>query len=265
MRLSRFIPNHNQLVCKGTVAIWLKDKDGEIPLELPITSEGVLELRDELLHHRPIAPKKALIIKADSDVGRELGLSEDQVKLVQDETDEGYVNALNNYSIDFMWNIVIKGLDMEFFDAKGKSVTEFEEKKAVLLMNGITLAHLETIFNTILMLGKAHAEDLEEYIQMSVGLTKAIQKKLISRSKKEKTNKATQLFNETVVMREYHIDPEAWENLNSVDRRVLNYTLLLKYHQEAEAIDAQKREHELEKSKQRVMGSLPTFSGKGGR
>lgn len=265
MRISKFIPNQNQLVCTGTVAIWLKDEDGETPIELPITSEGVLELREELLYHKPIAPKKPLIIKADSDVGRELGLKEDVVKLVQDETDEWYINALNEYSIEFMWQIVIQGLAMEFADHKGKPVTDYEDKKAVMILNGITIKQLETIFNAILNLGEAHHEDLEEYIQRSTGLTKAVQRKIISRSKKDKTNKATKLYNETMIMKEYNIDPEAWENLNSIDRRVLNYSLLLKYNQEAEALEQQKREQQLEQNKQRVMNSMPTFSGKGGR
>jgi hypothetical protein len=265
MRLSKFIPDHNKLVSTGTVAIWLKDEKGETPLELPITSEGVLELRDELLHHKPIAPKKALVIKADSDVGRELGLTEDTVKLVQDETDEWYINALNEFHTEFVWHIVLQGLAMEFTDTKGKPITDFEGKKAVLLLNGLTIAHLETIFAAILKLGEAHAIDLEEYIQRTTGLTKSIQKKIIRRSKKDKTNKAMPLFNETAVMKEYGIDPAAWEKLGSIDRRVLNYSLLLKYHQEAEVVEQRQREQQLEQNKQRVMNSMPTFSGKGGR
>lgn len=260
MRISKFLPEKDKLVCKGTVDI---DVNGA-PLSLPITSEGVLELRDELLYHKPIAPKKALVIKADSEIGRELGLQDDEVKLVQDEADENYIAQLNEYHTEMLWQIVIKGLDIDFSDKRGKPVTDYEERKAVLILNGITVEHLNTIFNAILRLGKRHEEDLEEYIQRSVGLTKAVQRKIVSRSKKQKGDKNTPVYNETVVMSEYKISPEEWDKLSSADKKVLNYSLLLKYHQEAERMEEQQRQQKLEQNKQKVMGKLPTFSN-GGR
>lgn len=261
MRISKFLPEEDKLVCTGTVTISVNGA----PIELPITSKGVLELRDELSYHKPIAPKKALVIRADSETGQELGLEEDTVKLVQDEADERYIEQMNEYHTEMLWQIVIKGLDMEFQDSKGKPLTDYEDKKAVLLVNGLTMDHLNTLFNAIVRLGHQNAEELEEYIQRSVGLTKAIQRKIVTRSKKEKGAKNTPLYNETVVMSEFNIDPEQWEDLNSIDKRVLNYSLLLKYHQQAEQMEAQERQRKLEANKQKVMGKLPTFSGKGGR
>jgi len=261
MRISKFLPEEDKLVCTGTVAISVNGA----PIELPITSKGVLELRDELVYHKPIAPKKALVIRADSDIGRELGIEEDTVKLIQDEADEHYIEQLNEYHTEMLWQIVIKGLDMEFTDSKGKALTDYEDKKAVLLVNGLTIEQLNIIFKAILRLGKQNEEELEEYIQRSIGLTKAIQRKIVSRSKKEKGTKNTQLYNETVVMSEFNINPEEWERLNSIDKRVLNYSILLKYHQQAEQMEEQSRQQKLEQNKQKIMGKLPTFSGKGGR
>lgn len=260
MRISRFLPEKDKLVCKGTVTI---DVNGA-PLSLPITSEGVLELRDELLYHKPIAPKKALVIKAESETGKELGLKDDQVKLVQDEADEHYLAQLNEYHTEMLWQIVIKGLDMEFTDKKGKPITDYEEKKATLILNGLTIEHMNTIFNAILRLGKHHEEELDEYIQRSVGLTKAVQKKIVARSKKQKGDKNTPVYNDTIVMSEYELSPQEWDDLTAADKRVLNYSLLLKYHQEAERMEEQQRQQKLEQNKQKVMGKLPTFS-KGGR
>lgn len=260
MRISKFLPEEGKLACTGTVTISVNGA----PMELPITSKGVLELRDELGYHKPIAPKKSLVIMADSDTGRKLGLQEDTVKLVQDDADARYIEQLNEYHTELMWQIVLKGLDMEFRDSKGKVLTDYEDKKAVLLVNGVTIDQLTTIFNAIVKLGHHNAEELEEYIQRSVGLTKAIQRKIITRSKKEKGAKNTALYNETVVMSEFNISPDAWEDLNSIDKRVLNYSLLLKYHQQAEHMEAQERQRKLEQNKQKVMGKLPTFST-GGR
>jgi len=260
MRISKFLPEMDKLVCKGTVTISVNGA----PLELPITSEGVLELRDELAYHKPIAPKKAIVIKADSEIGQELELMEDTVKLIQDEADERYINQLNEYHTDLMWQIVIQGLDMEFNDHKGNVLTEYEDKRAVLTLNGITIEQLTAIFNAIVKLGHHNAEELEEYIQRSVGLTSAIQRKIVARSKKQKGNKNKSLYNETIVMSEFNITPEEWERLHSIDKRVLNYSLLLKYHQEAENMEERERQQKLEQNKQKVMGKLPTFSG-GGR
>jgi len=257
MRISKFLPDENKLVCTGTVTL---DVNGA-PIELPITTKGVLELRDELVYHKPIAPKKALVIKADSDIGRELGLSEDTVKLVQDETDELYINRLNEYHNEVLWQIVIKGLDMEFNDIKGNRLEDYQDIKATLLVNGITAEHLNQICNAIMRLGRHNIEELEDYVQRSVGLTEAIQRKIISRSKKAKSNKNTPLFNETVVMSEFSISPEDWERLHEADKKVLNYSLLLKYHQEAEQMEERERQQKLEQNKQKVMGKLPTFSG----
>jgi len=260
MRISKLLPDTSKLVCTGTVTISINGA----PIELPISSEGVLELRDELLHRRPIAPKKALTIKADSETGRELGLEEDTVKLVQDEADAGYIEQLAQYQEDFIWQIVIQGLTLDLEDSTGTLVTDYEGQKAVLLANGLTIAHMNIIFEAIVALGKQHAIDLDEYIQTSVGLTKVIQRKMVSRAKKSKNTGNTETYNQVNIMREYNITPEEWEDLHSIDRRVLNYSLLLKYHFEAEAMEEQKRKQKLEQNKQRVMGKLPTF-GRGGR
>jgi len=261
MRLSKLLPDTTKLTCTGTVAVNVNGA----PIELPITSEGVLELRDEMLHHRPIAPKKALTIKADSETGKELGLSEDTVKLVQDEADEGYIQQLNQYHEDFLWQIVIKGLTIEFEDITGTPVEDFDGKKAVLLANGLTIAQIQIIFDAIVKLGFQHSQELDEYIERSVGITKAIKRKMVSKAKKNKDTGNTGTFNEVSIMSEYSISPIEWAELTSIDKRVLNYSLLLKYHQEAERMEQLKRQQKLESNKQRALGKMPTFSNRGGR
>jgi len=259
MRIPKLLPDSTKLVCTGTVTV---DVNGA-PIELPISSEGVLELKDALIYSRPIAPKKALTIKADSEVGHELKLEEDIVKLVQDEADEGYVRQLAQWHEDFLWKIVVQGLTLEFADTKGNEITDFEGQKAVLLMNGITIGHLNTIFEAIVALGTHQAEELDKYIQKSVGITKVIQRKMMARAKKHKGTGNTELYNQTNVMREYHVSPEEWADMHPADKKVLNYTLLLKYHHEAEAMEEQKRKQKLEQNKQRVAGKLPTFGNRG--
>lgn len=261
MRISKLLPDATKLTCTGTVAVNVNGA----PIELPITSEGVLELRDEMAHHKPIAPKKALTIKADSETGKELGLNEDTVKLVQDETDENYIRQLNQYHEDFLWQIVIKGLTIDFEDITGTPIEDVDGKKAILIANGITIAQIQTIFNAIMELGLQHSQDLDAYIERSVGITKAIKRKMVSNAKKNKGTGNTGTFNEVNIMSEYSISPNEWAELSSIDKRVLNYSLLLKYHQEAERMDEMKRQQKLESNKQRVMGKLPTFGGKGGR
>lgn len=259
--LSHLIPQLNQLVCKGTVTISI---DKETPLEIPISSQGVLELRNELMHYQPIPPKKSLVIKANSDVGRELGLKEDTLKLVPDEADARYIQQKNQYNIDFLWAIVIQGIDMDFYDSKKKMVTDPEEQKAIMLLNGFTISHLETILASILKLGEVQVEDMEAYIKRSVGFTSSIESKVKSRNRKSKSGDTGPVFNQIEIMRDYNLTPDDWADTSDSDRLTMVYSTLLRFHREAEQIDSQKREMELEKNKQRVMGSMPTFSG-GGR
>lgn len=264
-RLSTFVTNPGMLTSSGTVTVWINNEEGITPIELPITTDGVLELRMQLDMMRPVAPKKALMIKASSDIGKELELTEDTVKLVQDEADVRYVRALEEYQMEYVWHVVIHALDMEFKNAKGKVVTDFEEKKAILILNGLTGEHLSTIFNSILKLTEAHYIELEEYIEQSVGITAAIKRKIISRSKKNPSkDKPGQLYNDVRLMAEYQLSPEEFSKVSFEDKRAMNYTLLMKYHMEAEQLEQNERMQKLEANKRKVSGSLPTFSN-GGR
>jgi len=245
------------LVCKGTVTILI---DEDTPVEIPITSEGILELRNELTFCQPVPPKKSLVIKADSDVGRELELKEDTIKLVVDEADHNYIQQRNQYNIDFMWAIILKGVYMDFYDSKKKLITDNEEKKAVMLLNGFTIAHMEEILSAILKLGEAQVEDMEKYIKRSVGFTSSIESKVKSRDKKNKSGKTGPTFNQVEIMRDYSLTPADWETTPEADKLTMVYSTLLRFHREAEQMAAQKREMELEKNKERVMGSMPTFS-----
>ena len=104
-------------------------------------------------------------------------------------------------------------------------------------------------------------ESLEDYVKKSVGMTSSIERKIVSRGKKSKAEKTGPAYNHVEIMRDYKLNPEQWADTSDADKLAMVYSTLLRFHREAEQVDAQKREADLENNKQRVMGTMPTFSG----
>ena len=123
-------------------------------LELPIKSTGVAEFQEELTGKAPRPPVKKEVIKKDSLDGKLLGLNEDRLMQVFDNTDEAYIDALEKHNQGFIWRIVVFALDIAWKKKDGTEAATFEEKKAILKSTGITGSHTDQIFKDVMALSR---------------------------------------------------------------------------------------------------------------
>ena len=145
-RISEFVEGERIFDSTGFSLVKLTLNGIEEPVELAIKSTGVAEFQEELTGKAPRPPVKKEVIKKDSIEGKLLGLDEDRLMQVFDNTDEDYIDALEKHNQDFVWRIVVFALVGSWKKKDGTEATTFEEKKAILKSTGITSSHTDQIF-----------------------------------------------------------------------------------------------------------------------
>lgn len=142
-------------------------KDGiEEPLIVPIKSAGVHEYMEQLEGRAPRPPVIRETVKADSKEGKALGLTEDMVVQVFDNTDEDYVNALNEHNRDFTWRVIAFAIDIDWEMSDGSTAETFEQKKKILQDNGITWNQVQKIAKDVRSLTEFE-EDRIDFLPVS--------------------------------------------------------------------------------------------------
>ena len=153
-RISELIQGEKTFDSYGFSLLKITRNGIEELLELPIKSTGVAEFQEELTGKAPKPPVKKEMIKKDSLEGKLLGLDEDRLMQVFDNTDEEYIDALEKHNQGFIWQIVVFALDISWKKQDGTDATTFEEKKAILKSTGITSSHTDQIFKDVLALSR---------------------------------------------------------------------------------------------------------------
>jgi len=158
-------------------------------LKIPITTLGINDVLREFEANAPMPP---VIVRLATDKEREaIGLEvrgqraeigdqeEPSIVNVQtyDLTDQKYVEALAQYGRDKMWRVVIGGMVIRYGRSASTDATaaedkegaysntplRFEEKRKMLLANGLTDMHALRIYADILRLNKLQ-EDREVFL-----------------------------------------------------------------------------------------------------
>lgn len=153
-RISELIQGEKTFDSYGYALVKITRDGVEELLELPIKSTGVAEFQEELTGKAPRPPVKKEVIKKDSLEGKLLGLDEDRLMQVFDNTDDDYIDALEKHNQDFIWQIVVFALYISWKDKAGREVATFEEKKAILKSTGITSSHTDRIFKDVMALSR---------------------------------------------------------------------------------------------------------------
>ena len=153
-RISELIQGEKTFDSYGFSLLKITHNGVEELLELPIKSTGVAEFQEELTGKAPRPPVKKEVIKKDSLEGKVLGLDEDRLTQVFDNTDEVYIDALEKHNQDFIWQIVIFALDIAWKKKDGTDAAIFEEKKTILKSTGITGTHTNQIFKDVMALSQ---------------------------------------------------------------------------------------------------------------
>lgn len=139
-------------------------KEGEIfILQLPIKSSGITELIEEFKRHEPRPPVIDEHVKADSDLGKRMGLNKNQWVKMFNLTDDDYIKERERYESELGLAIVIKGLDIELTDADGNVVKDREEKIKVLRSVGMSGEQFTQIVGDIRGLTQWSQEEKEDF------------------------------------------------------------------------------------------------------
>ncbi len=128
---------------------------------LPIKSTGVAEYQQKLSSQAPRPPAVERMIKADSDLGKALGLSRDEARMVFDATDEKFVNAQDEHNRDFAWRVAVFALDIKWTRSDGSEARTYEEKRDILKRAGITGHQIDCIYRDIQKLTKFTEEEID--------------------------------------------------------------------------------------------------------
>lgn len=256
---SSLLIDKKSLVCEATVTLQVSIADGEhLPVDIRISSDGVLDLYREMIALKPLPPRKFLVVKADSDEGIELGLEEDQLQIVPDYADPEYLKEMEEYHLDLMLTICGHAVVL-----KGHNGSP-NEKCELLLRRGLTLEQLSEIFSKVIQLGKTKDIEAQNYMATQMGLTKDVLNKINKRARKAKSGTVSSLFNKVNLMKDFGIDIMS---LPQEDQSLIAYGRLLDNHMQAEAIEEQQKEMKRKEAMDRTAGKIPkpgrngTFNG----
>jgi len=143
--ISELVENQGLFVSNGysDVQVTVMENNEQVRkiLRLPIRSVSLDEqIRNETEPPRPPVIEK--LIKADSESGRMLGMSEDGLVMVFDPTDRAYVEAVEAHGRENAWRKAISAINIPWKNADGSTAETYEEKRAVLRSNGIHFDHI---------------------------------------------------------------------------------------------------------------------------
>jgi hypothetical protein len=151
----------------GGYSIVKVTKGGEvIPLKIPIKSSGITELIEEFKAQEPKPPTTKELVKADSELGRSMGLNKNTWVKMPDLSDPDYVKKRDRYESDLGIAIVLKGLDVKL-TKDGREITDKQEKINALKDEGMSGEQFTQIVKDIRELTTWSQEEREDFFDVS--------------------------------------------------------------------------------------------------
>ena len=124
--------------------------DGEADvLKLPIRSTGIAERMDRLRASEPKPPIVPTHVRADSQVGRQLKLKQNDWVKMYDLTDEGYLREAEAHQTTVVLELINQGLALEFEEVDGTPVTAAARKLEILRELGMSTAQFQQLVSDI--------------------------------------------------------------------------------------------------------------------
>jgi len=143
--LTEFVIGKTSLLSNSTCDLKITVDGQERMIALPIKSLGILEVQEAVRKTLPEPPTETIVIKKDTRLGKELGLTEDSPVKVFDITDKKYQKKVQDYHKELQWQTCLASLDMKFVDQEGNEITDNHQRKTALVNSGITGHHLDAI------------------------------------------------------------------------------------------------------------------------
>ena len=132
-------------------------------IKLPITSRGVSDLMDELRAKAPTPPVKTEDIDPESKEGEDLEAPGLIRRVTFDFTDPEYLRQSEKHNQEFLWQVVIKGLEISWKTKDGTGIEDYEQRKSLLKSKGLAYSQLLKIFKAVQGLTRFQ-EDREDFL-----------------------------------------------------------------------------------------------------
>ncbi len=143
-------------------------KSGKIyELKVPVKSSGITELIEEFKRKEPKPPVIRELVKQDSDLGKNMGLSKNTWVKLPDLSDVEYIKAREKYESELGIAIVLKGLDIEIKDKEGNILTDRDVKIQALKGMGMSGEQFSQIVKDIRELTQWTAEERDNFFALS--------------------------------------------------------------------------------------------------
>jgi len=137
-------------------------------LKVPIKSSGVTELIEEWKKNEPKPPISDVLIQKDSEIGKQMKLTDKKWVRMPNLADPAYMEALDKYQANLGIAIVLKGLALQMNDKDGKEVTDPDRKIAILRGMGLSGPQFTQIVEDIRAMTEWSEEELVNFFGMSL-------------------------------------------------------------------------------------------------
>jgi hypothetical protein len=134
-----------------------------INVKLKIKSSGVTELIEEFKKKEPKPPTEEVRVMKDSDLGKQLKLTENRPVRMPNLADPKYVEALNEYESNLGIAILQKGLDVTMYSKEGKEITDSDKKIAILKSMGMSGPQFTQVIQDIRNMTEWTEEEMQSF------------------------------------------------------------------------------------------------------
>lgn len=129
-----------------------------VAYKIPIKSQGITELLEQLRDREPRPPSTKVLITPRDDVGQQLRISRNQWVIMPDFTDPKYIEEVKKSETEAVYMIVAVGLDLDLQNERGDVVHDPQEKVNILKDMGFSMQHFQQL-----------AEDVKQLTEWAEG------------------------------------------------------------------------------------------------
>lgn len=166
IEINELIDNEEKTFASTGYSIIKITKDNKvIPMKIPIKSSGVSELIDEFNIGAPKPPLKNELIQPDSVIGKEMGLTKKEWIKIQNFGDEKYLKEKSDYDNNLGIAIIMKGLNIKFYDINKNEIIDSQKKMNLLKKKGLSGEHFTQLIQDITSLTKWNNEEIEDFLE----------------------------------------------------------------------------------------------------
>ncbi len=164
VRVTEFRSGKQIFKSTGISSVKVTDNNEVVKYDIPIESTGISELIESFQDKAPIPPSKKCLVLPDSDIGKEMGITQKKWVYLPDFTDEDYIRKREEHGSDLGIALVLKGMAVPIKDNEGKEVTDKDKKIKILREMGMSSEQFTQLASDITSLTKWTEEEKSSFL-----------------------------------------------------------------------------------------------------